>query len=44
LPVPRQFLHAWRLEFTHPLSGQRVELEAPLPPDLGAVLDLLRGG
>lgn len=44
LPVPRQFLHAWRLEFTHPLDGQRIELEAPLPADLGAVLDLLRSG
>ncbi len=44
LPVSRQFLHAWRLEFIHPLSGQRLELEAPLPPDLRAILDLLRGG
>ncbi len=42
LPVPRQFLHAYRLGFTHPFSGQRMELESPLPEDLVAVLELLR--
>ena len=30
----RMFLHAWRLQFDHPASGERVELVAPLPPDL----------
>ncbi len=43
LPVPRQFLHAQRLEFKHPVTGQRLELEAPLPADLALVLELLRG-
>jgi 23S rRNA pseudouridine1911/1915/1917 synthase len=43
LPVPRQFLHARRLQFRHPLGGSRMDLEAPLPPDLAAVLELLRG-
>ena len=43
LPVPRQFLHASRLGFKHPKSGQRLSLEAPLPPELAAVLVLLRG-
>ncbi len=42
LPVQRQFLHARRLGFKHPLSGQRLGLEAPLPEELAAVLDLLR--
>jgi 23S rRNA pseudouridine1911/1915/1917 synthase len=42
LPVARQFLHARRLEFRHPLTGQRMELEAPLADDLMAILDLLR--
>jgi 23S rRNA pseudouridine1911/1915/1917 synthase len=42
LPLPRQFLHASRLGFKHPNSGQRLNLEAPLPPDLAAVLTLLR--
>ena len=32
--LKRMFLHAWRLQFTHPASGDRVELKAPLPPDL----------
>jgi 23S rRNA pseudouridine955/2504/2580 synthase len=30
----RMFLHAWRLQFNHPLSGERVELLAPLPIEL----------
>ena len=38
LPVTRQFLHAWRLGFEHPVAGQRIELEAPLAADLTAVL------
>ncbi|MFN2185264.1 MAG: RluA family pseudouridine synthase [Anaerolineae bacterium] len=42
LPVSRQFLHARRLGFKHPSTGQRLELEAPLPEELATVLDLLR--
>ncbi|MFT4195787.1 MAG: RluA family pseudouridine synthase [Ottowia sp.] len=34
LGLKRMFLHAWRLQFTHPASGERVELLAPLPPEL----------
>ena len=43
LPVPRQFLHARKLGFKHPLTGQRIQLEASLSADLQPVLDLLRG-
>jgi 23S rRNA pseudouridine955/2504/2580 synthase len=32
--LKRMFLHAWRLQFNHPASGARVELIAPLPPEL----------
>jgi len=32
----RMFLHAWRLQFDHPASGERVELRAELPPELEA--------
>ena len=32
--LQRMFLHAWRLQFDHPLSGERVGLTAPLPPEL----------
>jgi 23S rRNA pseudouridine1911/1915/1917 synthase len=41
LGVGRPFLHAWRLAFTHPATGARIELTEPLPPDLQAVLDRL---
>jgi 23S rRNA pseudouridine1911/1915/1917 synthase len=42
LSLARHFLHAWRLGFDHPITGQRLAFEAPLPPDLEAVLVLLR--
>jgi 23S rRNA pseudouridine1911/1915/1917 synthase len=35
----RQFLHAWRLAFLHPMSGERIEVESPLPPELQSALD-----
>ncbi|HUO43609.1 MAG TPA: 23S rRNA pseudouridine(1911/1915/1917) synthase RluD [Burkholderiales bacterium] len=38
---PRQALHAQRLELIHPASGKRVAWEAPLPPDLEALLAAL---
>lgn len=37
--LTRPFLHAERLVFTHPRSGERLTFEAPLPPDLLSVLD-----
>jgi 23S rRNA pseudouridine1911/1915/1917 synthase len=42
LPLDRQFLHAWRLGFRHPVTRRRMELEAPVPEDLEQVLSLLR--
>ncbi|TML34916.1 MAG: RluA family pseudouridine synthase [Actinobacteria bacterium] len=36
--LERQFLHAWQLAFPHPVSGEPVEVESPLPPDLQAAL------
>jgi 23S rRNA pseudouridine1911/1915/1917 synthase len=39
LGLERQFLHATRLAFAHPLSGERVEVSSPLPADLQAVLE-----
>jgi len=32
--LSRMFLHAWRLQFTHPASGERITLAAELPPEL----------
>lgn len=40
--VPRQFLHAHRLEFKHPRTGEPLVFEAPLPADLAAVHDWAR--
>ena len=42
LDLERQFLHAARLGFPHPITGERVETDSPLPPDLGAALDRAR--
>jgi RluA family pseudouridine synthase len=40
--APRLALHAARLAFTHPGDGRRMVLEAPLPPDLAALVAALR--
>lgn len=37
-----QALHAWRLAFAHPRTGARIEREAPLPPDFGELLAVIR--
>src|SRR5207245_10457432 len=39
LGLERQFLHATRLAFEHPRTGEPVEITSPLPPDLAAALD-----
>ncbi len=38
----RQALHAERLGFEHPLSGEFVSWQAPLPDDMAALLDACR--
>jgi 23S rRNA pseudouridine1911/1915/1917 synthase len=38
LDVPRPFLHAARLSFDHPVTGERLDLSSALPADLVAVL------
>ena len=42
LGLERQFLHAKRLRFTHPLTGAEVDVTSELPPDLAAALELAR--
>ncbi|MDA0666560.1 MAG: RluA family pseudouridine synthase [Planctomycetota bacterium] len=37
-PDRRLGLHAWKLSLDHPLSGERLEIEAPAPEDLFALL------
>src|SRR6218665_389640 len=39
---PRQALHARFLELSHPITGQRMKWESPLPDDLVWMLSLLR--
>ncbi|MBW7995432.1 MAG: RluA family pseudouridine synthase [Candidatus Glassbacteria bacterium] len=40
--LPRQALHAARLVFAHPASGEKLDFSAPLPQDFQRVLELLR--
>jgi 23S rRNA pseudouridine1911/1915/1917 synthase len=42
--LQRQFLHAHRLAFQHPRSGERLSFESPLPEDLAIALEAARGG
>jgi 23S rRNA pseudouridine1911/1915/1917 synthase len=40
--IPRQALHAWKLELKHPKTGKILKIEAPLPPDFQKALKILR--
>jgi len=40
--VARQMLHAWRMAFTHPATGEKIDLESPIPEDMLQVLNRLR--
>jgi 23S rRNA pseudouridine1911/1915/1917 synthase len=42
--LERQFLHAHRLAFDHPVSGERLEFRSELPGDLAAALEAARAG
>ena len=42
LELERQFLHAGRLAFDHPITSERVDVESPLPEDLAAALERAR--
>jgi 23S rRNA-/tRNA-specific pseudouridylate synthase len=39
--LDRPFLHARHLEFVHPVTGERMAFDSPLPDDLRSVLDSL---
>ena len=41
VPSPRPFLHAEHLAFDHPVSGERMSFDSPMPADLLAVLVLV---
>ncbi len=40
-PLKRMFLHAWRLQFTHPATQERIELKTELPIELQQFKDKL---
>ena len=40
---PRLALHATRLAFTHPVTAEPMAFTAPLPGDIAALLEALRG-
>lgn len=40
---PRQALHAMTLGFKHPVTGEEVDFTAPLPEDMGLLIDKWRG-
>jgi hypothetical protein len=40
--LSRPFLHAWRLRFRHPVTGEQISLEDPLPGELVDVLTRVR--
>jgi 23S rRNA pseudouridine1911/1915/1917 synthase len=42
LGLERQFLHAHRLRFAHPVTGTDIDVESPLPDDLAAALERAR--
>ncbi len=41
--IDRQALHAAKIQFTHPHTGERLTFEAPLPDDMRLLLDTLSG-
>jgi len=43
LGLARPFLHSWRLRLDHPVTGERIELEDPLPAELADALRRVRG-
>ena len=40
--MKRMFLHAWKLAFVHPLTCEKLKLEAPLPPELENFMSALK--
>jgi 23S rRNA pseudouridine1911/1915/1917 synthase len=43
LGLKRPFLHAWRLRLEHPVTGETVRVEEPIPEDLRRALAIARG-
>ncbi|MCS7203306.1 MAG: RluA family pseudouridine synthase [Thermodesulfovibrio sp.] len=41
IPVPRQMLHALKIEFQHPITGKYLQFEAPMPSDMKEIIRIL---
>jgi 23S rRNA-/tRNA-specific pseudouridylate synthase len=37
--APRMYLHAWRIEMPHPVTGRSMVVESPTPPEFAALID-----
>ncbi|RKZ29907.1 RNA pseudouridine synthase [bacterium] len=42
--IDRQALHARRLVFAHPITAEKIIVEAPLPQDIAEVIEILENG
>lgn len=42
--VPRQMLHAWKLKLPHPLTGEIIKVQAPIPEDIESFYRLMKKG
>ncbi len=42
MALDRQMLHAWRISFSHPATGTRMTMEAPIPLDMSGLIDRFR--
>ncbi len=40
--LPRQALHAFKLEFDHPVTGEKMVLESQLPDDFSNIIEMLK--
>ncbi len=41
IKIPRQLLHAHKIEFIHPVKGEKISIEAPLPEDMAEIIKII---
>ena len=42
--IPRQMLHAWKLKLPHPVTGEIIKVQAPIPEDIERFYKLMKSG
>lgn len=40
--APRQMLHAWELQFMHPLTGRKIDISCPIPEDIEELIEKMK--